>query len=719
MSSARDATIHRRQVLCLALASSVGTSAVGSAAADEALPQHEHPDEVDEDGSLGTLHQGLAEYLEASLGESIAALEGGDYDLAEAYVGEEYDDRLEQFWEVSRLQEEDDDPELEEEEDGEGEVGAEPDLTWELERIAFRNARDDQRTFIEANRAYEETYAEYQDASGDEQRELARELDEYHEIVQRSGSDLEDAYAVLSSDVEEVDVDLEEEQEVVRRIREDVATRQEQVLDEALVETTLTLDTRSAQASFLDPLVVEGELQSAEATPTPGEATFEIEDRELTTSIETNGTFTFEYRPITTPLDAEELTVEYVPSSDSEYQASRATVPIEIEQVDPSIDVTDSPSEAALGDEITVAGSVTVDGIGADAVPVAVAIGGEHVGQTITDEDGSYELTTTLPAGVPSGGASLNARVAMSDRALAPADVNLIGATTIAETASDLTVNAEPQVDNTIAVDGRLATTDDEGVAGQAIEFRVDGSTVGALETADDGNYEGVLPTAHIDGTGEPREIEVVAVYEGGGNVHEAQASTAIEMVIEDTDEAAGVGETIVGTLLQLVGGDADSIGSDLGDPSSFGLVHWFVLLGLAGLPIGGYLLGRRLGLIADGPRSVGSEPPVGSIAGTGDAALDVARDHLLSGEPKRAIEVAYVAARGTLSDRVDGTARTHREFYQLCRSDGFTREELTALETLTDHYERAAFAPSTISTNDAERAIDAAARFVAEPATD
>lgn len=98
---------------------------------------------------------------------------------------------------------------------------------------------------------------------------------------------------------------------------------------------------------------------------------------------------------------------------------------------------------------------------------------------------------------------------------------------------------------------------------------------------------------------------------------------------------------------------------------------------------------------------------------------LDHATAWLEAGDPDRAIETAYAIARGRVAEAItaDG-AQTHWEFYTACRDDGIGEDRLDALETLTEAYERAAFAPGSIRNETAEGALAAARVLTTDTAT-
>jgi hypothetical protein len=116
-----------------------------------------------------------------------------------------------------------------------------------------------------------------------------------------------------------------------------------------------------------------------------------------------------------------------------------------------------------------------------------------------------------------------------------------------------------------------------------------------------------------------------------------------------------------------------------------------------------------------DGAADGETATDTGETNASGDLAPgEAARDRLEAGDPDAAVELAYLDLRSQLLEKlaIDG-ARTHWEFLEGCRSDGLDEDRLAALETVTETYEDAAFAPDPVEPDRASRAIDLAVEDV------
>lgn len=98
---------------------------------------------------------------------------------------------------------------------------------------------------------------------------------------------------------------------------------------------------------------------------------------------------------------------------------------------------------------------------------------------------------------------------------------------------------------------------------------------------------------------------------------------------------------------------------------------------------------------------------------------LDQAPARLEAEDPDRVIETAYAIARGRMAETIsaDG-AKTHWEFFTACSDNGMGMDRLDALETLTEAYERAVFAPRSVRIETAEGALAAARGLTTDSVT-
>jgi hypothetical protein len=650
---------------------------------DEDDTRHEHPDDADGDGDDDELARWLADQLSESLGDSTVELSEGEYDSAREVLGDDYDDRLEQFVEVDG----DTDADTEDEEDEEDDVSD-----------AFEEATEEQEKFINATEEYNETLEEYEQAleDGDEQRarELARELDAIENRVSESGGNLDRAYRIITEGTRS---DLSEERETVTEISEDISQTQDEIREFVFVATELTIDTDLETGSFADPLLIEGELTAADDAALDDERiVIEVDGRTTETTTD-NGTFALEYRPVELDADADTVTVEFVPDPSSEYLADSAEAQVDVTPVEPTIEIKSATESAAYADKVTLSGTAHVDGTPVDQLPVRAQFDEQFQGETVrTGDDGAFTTTVTAPADVPDGETDVSAVYDRSDRALSRASAS----TTIEITSTPTRIEADAEAaDTTVSVTGILTTDDGEPVSGQTVHLTHDGSPIGTVETNAAGEFEETVEfmpkTIPEDGI-----VGITAVFDGTGtNLEDSEAGVAAALTLPDT------------------GGDSGLLPVSL----------WSVagLLGVVALVlIGALTLGRVDGL------------PVPDISGSdsnGGAATAPERDHssgehdhdtndpepidetptrlLEAGRPNEAVIVAYEHTRNRLGQGLDtDQPRTYWEFYRDWQDGIGGDSEL--LRALTEQYEQATFTTQQIETDDANEAIDRAAEL-------
>jgi hypothetical protein len=689
-------------LLCLSLVGAPGAVAADDRAFQQSSPEedeeetapHEHPDEADEEGNLDAIRDRLQQDLDSRLGDSQVQLEQGQYDQARETLGDDYDESLSRFAEV----------EGETDDDG---ASAED----------YEDTRDNQEEFIDSNEEYDRTYEEYQQAreEGDDERaqELARDLEDLERDIDDSGSELEESYDTVS---ESSGSDFSEQQETTRETRENVSSTQEEVQSEEFIVTELVVEPSSETISFTDPLVVEGQLATEDGQPIANETVqFAVGEQTITTETDANGQFEFTYRPTALPLETEELTIEYVAPSDSDYASTSASVPVSVEQTTPTVTLTESPTEGAYGETVAISGSVAVDDVGASAVPVVISIGGEPVGQTWTNPDGSFDVEAEVPAGASAENAEVRAAVPDEDRALAGADAR--EPIDIQPTESALTADSERTDAETVRVTGQLATANGVGVAGEPIEIQVGGTTLVTAETDENGTYdvEFSMPT---EGVGESLEIRALYAPDHTA-LDDAQATTSVQLPAEEREEDEDAITAILGTAQQYL---PASLLIFL-DQNRLLVGSLSTLLGLTLLVLfaSSFLMDlftRRDDDESATAESTGTRETVASPSSEGGeeiapTLLERARRQLQTGHTDRAVETAYVAARRKLDDGLVSAAATHWEFYRERQDNGISDEEVTALRSLTEEFEQAAFTNWEVSSDTADDAIEQAETVV------
>jgi hypothetical protein len=657
-------------------------ASLGAVAADGSneTVRHQNPEEYDGEADDEELESWLSDSLSSQLQDGSVALSEGEYDLARDALGDDYDERLEQYAEVS------------------GETDGPDDEENDTEE-AYRSAAEDQERLADLVEEYEETQAAYEEArnEGDDQRahELARDLEElYYEIEERSDG-LVTSYETIG---EETGTDFSESAESVEQTRSDVESDQSSVRDQQFVETELVLETPEEPVSFDDPLVTRGEVQVADgSTVEPADVQLLVDGEPVeATAAETDewwedggeNQFEFEYRPTVQELETETLTVQYVPSNESALARSETDLDVQLEQTEPTISNLETTESAAYGDELRIDGEIDVDGVPVDGVPLAVSIDGEHLG-TLNATDGSFGGTGELPANVSAGEGAVEVSLPFEDQALASTSAE--SPISIDETDTELEMEATAIGEDRFAIDGQFAGADGDGFDNESIEVRVDGTAVGTVTTGPDGEFNETV--AFPETTDD--EVSVTATYEGAG-----------------TNLAAAESETTVA----VPGGGSSAL--DSVPPSALAVLGALAVVLV--LTAAGWW--RRRGdeesttTVPDAVTVTESDSEAAAEASreTVDALLGRARDQLAEGRPDTAIRSCYAAvrhARDAGGDESGGL--THWEFYR-AHADG-SDETTDRLRRLTEAYEQAAFTPDPVPGSLAARVFERA-RQLCEP---
>ncbi|SEP93431.1 DUF4129 domain-containing protein [Natrinema salaciae] len=614
---------------------------------------HRNPDEYAEDGDLESLEGWLSDRMTTRLEEGAIRLREGEYEAAGGYVGEDYRERLGQYVNITEMT------------DGDS-YDERFDVTGEQ-----------QARLSDAVREYRETKAEYEAAreAGDDRRarELARDLETLADEIDSLGGSVRGNYDDLEAGT---DANLTEADAAIENVTEEIRTEQAAVREQEFEETELSLEPEREEISFLEPLAATGELRTANGSPIANEEiTLEIGNRTERFTTNSTGEFTLEYRPIDEPLDAEKLSFRYVPDPQSTYLGDETNVSVSIEQVEPTVELSETPSEVSYGETHAVTGELHADGVPVDGVPLTVSLDGERIGNA-TVRDGAFETAVAVPASVDDGDRELRVRLPFEDRALA-ATANTTGVRVL-ETETELSIEGDSAGEREITVNGTLSAAGSDGVEGEDVQLRIDGAAASTVTTGSNGTF---ADTVAVPDSVDANDVTVTAVYEARDtNLESATAETAVTI-----DEA----DSQLSTVIRLGGG--------------------FLVVIAAGLGIWWYR------------RSDGMDAPVGSANDRGSAddgaiaavepLLERASEHLENGQPSDAARTGYAAVRRVLASRIDGQeALTHWEFYRAYREEGDA--DADSLHTLTTAYERAAFDRDRISPADAASALETARRL-------
>ena len=637
-------------------------NADGDDTADNDTVRHRNPDEYDEETDQAELERWLSGWMSGQLEEGANQLSDGEAALASEFVGEEYSDRLEQYVEV----------------------------TGNAERAeAFDQAQIEQEQLTEAVSEYENIKAEYEAAreAGDEERarELARELESLAEEIGNSSQNVQDHYETIGNDS---DIDLTDAAEEIEAVNEEVQSEQTAIREEAFVETELTIEATTEEISFTEPLVASGTVEAENGTPIANEEIrLKVGNQVLHTETDETGSFDLEYRPISVPLSADSVTVEYVPENRSIYLGSETDVPVDIEQVEPTLTVSDvEPGTVAYGDRVAVDYDLRAGDERVEDVPVVLSIDGTPLG-LFGSSDGETTGNPTVPADVPSGEHDLEVSLPFEDRALA--SVSNSTTVSVAETDPNLSVSASPTGEREITVNGTLEAAGD-GVDGQSVRIVADGTVLETVSTDADGAFGASVTIPEETATG---EVQLVVVHDDEGtNLARAEAATTVSFTASADSLLPAWAWLALGLLAVAVGAGG----------------YWYRDQASTSTPA----TVDRDGVDEDAPGTAETPEPASSRV-----LLSRANDQLSSGNPNDAVRDCYAAVRRSLESRfaVPG-ALTHWEFYRRY-SDGSSNAETesASLRDVTEGYERATFGPDGVSEREAEAVLERARELCPE----
>ncbi len=682
---------HRAVVVAVlvGLVAGPGAAAAGAVepggAAQQATPtangtdvgvQHERPENVTGEGDPEELARWLEGRLAERLGDSAINVSEGQYERADELLGEEYQHRLDQYVDVAG------------ETDGEGD-----DRT--AERLS--EARETQRAYVDAVRSSRSEYEAYREARAagntSAARQHARAVIRQSDRTGRLGESL---HANLGQIEDGTGQSLDESQAAVENTTENVTELRDEVVA-TFRATDLTVATNGSTVAFTDPLLIEGQVTDANGSAVANQrGRVVVHDR--TYAVETNdeGRFAVAYRPVTLPVNASAVAVEFVPPNASAYLAATANASVAVEPVTPTLELRVSPGEVEYGQRFDATVRATVDGRPVPDVAVGSTVAGGLHEDARTGEGGYARIERELPAAVEPGEVTVRAATGAPGRAIGPA--NASASITVLETATDLSVDAD-RSESTVVVSGRLRTSDDEAVAGRQVSVAVAGERVGTAETNESGAYRLAVDRADLPANAS-EQVAVVARFDGSGtNLDSTRARTTLSM----PDAWGGAGN----------GAGAGGLGMVSRDMLIAGGVVGISLAGLAAA------LWWRRSLDADDVDGVAdgvddadeSAVTASSSADSRMAPLNRARTALADGDVETAVVTAYAASRRHLEDRVSLPGHlTHREFEAACDAH-LDAPERAALTTVTDAYERVSFAGE--GAVDAEDAVDAAAVLV------
>jgi hypothetical protein len=641
--------------------------------------RHKDPSKVQSQEELSNLEQWLAGQLGSRLKSSTVKLNQGEYQAANSVVGDRYNKLLGKYVDVA------------------GRTKG----TKDDQRIKkFKSAKENQAKYSSKVGEYRRTYKKYQRAkeNGNDQkaRSLARRLNNLSTSINRTSGNLTNNYQTISNST---GADLSPQQETIQKITSNVTHQTAEVRSAEFVKTEISAEIESSEVSFQEPITVTGELVDENGTELSNE-TIRLqlgENRATTATTDEDGDFTITGRPALLPLGQQTLTIEHVPNASSIYLGSNTTVEADIQQTQPTITLSQSPKHGRFNKTITVSGRVHVDDVGDKGIPVVVRSGKTVIGNTTTQEDGSFTLSENISTAVPTGKRHIQVNVPLQNRALAFTSTS--APITIHSTNTSLNITSQSLNQGNLSVSGNLTTATGAPLSNQTVILRANGSQVGTVTTDSNGTYTSQVQLPPSLAATNKTHVRLSAVYSGNGtNLDATQASSLVRLQPATSSNSfllwagvAGVGVllTIGGFAIQRSGWFTDS--EEPAEPAI-----------------------QENQLAPDTDIEEAKETKEVTIREWADQAATA----LAENDLQTAIETSYATGRQyhlAVDETISEAGRTHWEFYRLCQDRDFTEQEIERLKQLTTLYEQATFTTATPTREDAETAVNLANQYASE----
>ncbi|WP_156105751.1 hypothetical protein [Halobellus rufus] len=591
----------------------------------------------------------------------------GQYEQAEAALGDEYTQLLSQYADVS--------------EDGDGTSSAE----------SFEQARTQQQTVSEELSEYQRTYQAYREAkaAGNETRTraLARELLALQNGLEENVSELNGTYTEIQTSTE---VDVSTERDRLQSVSQNVSETSTEIRSAEFTSTQLSVRTEEPHGSFIEPIEITGALRTADGEPIES-STVAISVGEQTHSVQTTerGSFTLSYRPVTHPVDLETVTVAYEPSNASLYLGANDTINVSVSQTTATVQLQNVSDSAGFNDRVTVRGSVSVNGTPVGNLPLEVQLDEETLSTGTTMPNGSFVIDGRVDESPAVGAQPLTITSSQQNRSIAVSSANTT--LDIVQYESTLTATTSPDGNESMLLSGRLSGPENRSLPEKTLTVQAHNETVTELSTGADGTYERSIALSRLPENASTLTVQYAAT---DSNLNSASATatvphrmTASESGILTTLQQPLPVLVIVGTLLSLSGGGVYAYRQRRTTQSQTAESEQTTT-------------SHEDDTTADQPTDADTDVALSSAT----AALD-------RGETDQAVVMAYTAIRAQIADHYSvPTQATHWQFYTAAvDKDLPVRAEF---EELTTRYEQAQYAPEPVSTATAETTIETAANI-------
>lgn len=658
----------------------------GPTAANNTTVPHENPASVDRKGNLSELQGWLAGRLSQSLINCSEGIQVGQYDACNQSEGT-YPDFLSKYVNVTRKSD-----------------------SGTNKTASFERTAENQSEYASDVRRFRTTVEKYREArqngSTQKARRLARRAQRLARQVNETSGQLTQGYQTIANGTGQ---NFTAAINTTRSVTQNVSTTAESLSIEQFLNTTITATARSQEISFRDPLRVTGRIAAANGTPLANRTVqLQAGNQSRRTTTNASGVYSFTYRPTMVSLDTQRVTLRYLPTNLSVYRSNRTAVPVQIQQVQPTIEMTGESGEVRFGEVVNVNGRVAVNNTSVSSIPVAVSIDGQALTFTggeraRTTSSGLFRIAARLPMQVSTGQQAVRVSLPFENRALGRTNASI--PVTVVPTQTALSINATQISVNgsdvngpVVRVAGRLTTKDGRPIRDQPVTLSVNGTTTVEATTGDDGRYTAnvTVPKQVFADRSGTLPASIGAAYAGSGtNLASAHARTSIQLTLPT--EPATFFETLFGVFEEI--------------PWIYGLVGGVGLLLVASYGVYRYrgrsTQSRSEASATETSVSSDSNDPVDDTPDR-DSLLKTAREQLSSGDPATAVTAAYAAVRTGLQRDLDLTsAYTHWEFLDACLNHDLDDHRANALQQLTELYERAAFSQHSLSETMATTALD------------
>lgn len=562
---------------------------------------------------------------------------------------------------------------------------------------ALETVGTNQRVAVDTAQEFQTLYTAYQQARAGQNetraREIAQELAATTTELNRTSSNLTAAYAELA---ELNETRAERAQQQIEEALAQAEQLSENAQQSTYIETNISINSVSAEASPSQPLTISGTLRDTNGTALANR-TVELATPQGPIQTQTNdsGEFNFTHAPTQLPAGTSPLSIQYIPRETAGYLGSEATVSPQVSSHPPTVSVNSTPATLSNTSTATVTGTALVDQQALSGIPIRVRLDGTVLGETETDQTGTFRVPVSVPittaAGervltIEAGGAGQAVELATEQRSV-----------TVEPIETDLEISATRTNTTTVAVSGQLTRPDDQPVASQLVTITVGDQPVGYLQTDPTGQFasEFTLTDAHpaINGTEQTTTVSAEFTNETT-HLTPAQASTTVTFF--PVEGVFGYGIPALGWAFGVIVG---TVGI-----ASVAVIWWY-----------------RKDDSDETTQSDSSVTPDSAVPTTDEnptataspASLFERAETVIDSAPDEALQVGYLAARRALAEQINADAptsvpsATHWEFYQTIESADVIDEELTAaFESLTVAYEQSTFTPTATTSADVQEVL-------------